>query len=88
LKEWRQYLLGAPEFEIWTDHQNLTFFKATHKINRRQARWVTEVLSQFHFTLYHLPGDKNTRADALSRSQGGDTKEDNKEVVILPKHMF
>jgi hypothetical protein len=51
LLEWRQYLLGAPEFEIWTDHKNLQFFKEPHKINRRQARWVTEVLSQFHFTL-------------------------------------
>lgn len=28
LKDWRQYLEGLPEpFEIWTDHQNLTFWR-------------------------------------------------------------
>ena len=88
LLEWRQYLLGAPEFEIWTDHKNLQFFKEPHKINRRQARWVTEVLSQFHFTLHHLPGIRNSRADALSRSFGEGTKGDNTDVTVLPEHMF
>jgi hypothetical protein len=81
-------LLGAPEFEIWTDHKNLQFFKEPHKINRRQARWVTEVLSQFHFTLHHLPGIRNSRADALSRSFGEGTKGDNTDVTVLPEHMF
>ena len=28
LDDWRQYLMGANEkFEIWTDHQNLQYFK-------------------------------------------------------------
>ncbi|KAL5519625.1 hypothetical protein ACEPAH_1308 [Sanghuangporus vaninii] len=38
LKEWRQYLQGANQpFEVWTDHANLTYFKAPQKLNRRQA---------------------------------------------------
>ena len=38
LDEWRQYLLGANEpVEIWTDHQNLQYFRKPQKLNRQQA---------------------------------------------------
>ena len=38
LDEWQQYLLGAEEpVEIWTDHQNLQYFRKPQKLNRRQA---------------------------------------------------
>ena len=38
IKDWRQYLLGARQtFEVWSDHTNLTYFKAPHKLNYRQA---------------------------------------------------
>ena len=34
LDEWRHLLLGtALTFEIWTDHQNLTYFKKSQKLN-------------------------------------------------------
>jgi hypothetical protein len=40
LEEWRHYLEGAKEtFDILLDHQNLKYFKAPHKLNRRQAQW-------------------------------------------------
>ena len=30
LQEWQQYLLGAKyQVEIWTDHKNLSYFKAS-----------------------------------------------------------
>ena len=39
LKEYRHYLKGHLEkFEIWSDHQNLTYFKSAQKLTRRQAR--------------------------------------------------
>ena len=39
LAKWRQYLLDAAEtFEIWTDHENLKYFREPHKLNGRQAR--------------------------------------------------
>lgn len=39
IEEWRQYLLGAREtVEVFTDHQNLQYFKKPQKLNRRQAR--------------------------------------------------
>ena len=53
LDEWRHYLMGAAQdFEIWTDHQNLQYFRKPQKLNRRQARWVTE-LAEYHFSLHH-----------------------------------
>src|SRR6202035_507576 len=41
LEEWRHYLRGAIDvFKIWTDHQNLQYFRQPQKVNRRQARWL------------------------------------------------
>ena len=35
LAKWRQYLLDAAEtFEIWTDYENLKYFREPHKLNR------------------------------------------------------
>ena len=34
LAKWRQYLLDAVElFEVWTDHENLKYFREPHKLN-------------------------------------------------------
>jgi deoxyuridine 5'-triphosphate nucleotidohydrolase len=89
LMHWRHYLMGAEEdFEIWTDHQNLTYFRSPQKLNRRQARWTQE-LSNYNFTLHHLPGEKNVRADTLSRLAGYDKGElDNTGVTILKDQLF
>jgi len=89
LRDWRRYLLGAKEpFEIWTDHANLQYFKEPHKVNRRLARWFSD-MADYHFTIHHLPGNKNCRADALSRrpdyNQG---EEDNQDVILLPEALF
>ena len=88
LKEWRQYLLGTGTFEIWTDHRNLQSFRSPQQINRRQAQWITDVLSQFDYTLHHLPGKTNTRANALSQSYENKGKEDNQNVTVLPDVLF
>ena len=38
LAKWRQYLLDAAEpFEVWTDHENLKYFRKPHKLNGWQA---------------------------------------------------
>ncbi len=89
LSEWRHYLMGAKEnMEIWTDHQNLQYFRLPQKLNRRQARWVTE-LTEYHFTLHHKPGAQNVKADLLSRRQDHDQgHEDNNDIVILQEHHF
>ena len=88
LSEWRHYLMGAAHpFEIWTNHQNLTYFKQPQKLNRRQARWLSE-LANYHFTLHYVPGKQNTKADALSRRHNLDTGEGDNENEILLKSEF
>ena len=38
LEEWRHFLQGARQtFEIWTDHNNLQYFKKPQKLNQQQA---------------------------------------------------
>ena len=89
LREWRHYLIGTDTpFEIWTDHQNLTFFRQPHKINRRQARWYNE-LQQYNFTLVHKQAKQMVKADLLSRRADHDGGEkDNENVTVLKDEWF
>jgi len=51
LDKWRQYLLDmVKKFEVWTDHENLKYFKEPHKLNSQQARWYLK-LQDYNFTL-------------------------------------
>jgi len=89
LQHFRHYLMGAKqEFEIWTDHANLQYFKKPEKLNRRQARWLTE-LQEYDFTLHHIPGKSNSKADILSRRPGFKRgAEDNDNTILLPSSLF
>src|SRR4051812_42093691 len=62
--KWQQYLIGTKEVEVFTAHQNLTYFRKLQKLNRRQVRWVTD-LTQFNFTLKHRLRCLNSKADLL-----------------------
>ncbi|SJL07038.1 uncharacterized protein ARMOST_10381 [Armillaria ostoyae] len=90
LSDWRHYLMGALEdVEIWMDHQNLQYFRKPQKLNRQQARWVTE-LTEYHFILKHKPGAANIKADLLSQRADHDQGEDdNGDITVLsPKHFW
>jgi hypothetical protein len=89
LSEWRQYLMGAKHaVEVFTDHQNLQYFKKPQKLNRRQARWATE-LSEYNIQLFHKPGKSMGKADILSRMTGLERGEnDNENIVLLKPEMF
>ena len=88
LEEFRRYLINSKdEFEIWTDHANLQYFKKPQKLNRRQARWLTE-LQDYHFTLHHIPGKQNSKADILSRRPGFDQGENDNDDTILLDPLF
>jgi len=88
LTKWRQYLLDAKEpFEVWTDHENLKYFREPHKLNGRQARWYLK-LQDYDFMLKHIPGKTNTKADILSRKDQVNTKEDNKDVQLLKDKLW
>ena len=88
LAKWRQYLLDAAEpFEVWTDHENLKYFREPHKLNGRQARWYLK-LQDYDFTLKHILGKTNTKADILSQKDQVNMKEDNKDVQLLKDEMW
>src|SRR5258708_39475319 len=88
LKTWRQYLLDAQEqFKIWTDHENLKYFREPQKLNARQARWYL-MLQEYDFVLHHITGKTNTKADILYRLIKLDTSNDNKEVDMIKNKQF
>ncbi|ESK82796.1 reverse transcriptase-rnase h-integrase [Moniliophthora roreri MCA 2997] len=67
LMEWRHYLMGGKfKIVVLSDHKNLTYFRTTQKLNRRQVRWSL-FLSEFDLGLVHVPGKSISQADALSR---------------------
>jgi hypothetical protein len=89
MDHWRPYLAGSlHKVIIYSDHQNLLYWKEPHKISRRVAREVL-MLSEYNFEICHIKGTANGRADALSRrpdyNQG---HEDNQDVVVLPEQVF
>jgi len=88
LEAWRHYLEEAKlEFKIWTDHKNLQYFMTSQKLNHRQARWAL-YLSQFNFTLKHVPGKSMGKVDGLSRRldwQKGVEKDNEDQTLIKPE---
>ena len=88
LKTWRHYLLDAKEqFEIWTDHENLKYFRDPQKLNARQVRWYL-MLQEYDFLLCHVPGKTNTKADILSRMFKYDVSEDNNNIEMFKNKTF
>ncbi|MCO5558500.1 hypothetical protein L7F22_012085 [Adiantum nelumboides] len=65
LTQWRHSLLGA-DFTVFTDNQSLRYFLSQKQLSEKQMRWAN-ILSQFHFQIVHVQGQKNVVADALSR---------------------
>jgi hypothetical protein len=89
LDHWRSYLAGSPhKIIIYSDHQNLLYWKEPHKISRRVAREVL-MLSKYNFEIRHIKGTSNGRADALSRRPDYDQgHKDNQNVTVLPRQVF
>ncbi|CAJ0920656.1 unnamed protein product, partial [Ranitomeya imitator] len=82
--EWRHLLEGARfPFQVFTDHKNLVYIQTAQRLNSRQARWSL-FFSRFHFTLHFLSGEKNVRADALSRSVVSSEEEEEEPRLIVP----
>jgi len=51
---------------VYTDNKNLEYFNTTKILNRRQAGWAG-ILSEINFKIVYRPGEKNGKADGLSR---------------------
>ena len=59
LAHWRPYLGWTKEpFTILTNHTNLTYWKSPQNLNRRTARWHTD-LQEYNFEIKHIPGNTN-----------------------------
>jgi hypothetical protein len=89
LDNWRSFLAGSPhKVIVYSDHQNLLYWKEPHKISRRVAREVLR-LSKYNIEIQHIKGTANGRADTLSRRPDYDHGiEDNVNVTVLPEHLF
>jgi hypothetical protein len=89
LDNWRSFLAGSPhKVIVYSDHQNLLYWKEPHKISRRVAREVLR-LSEYNIEIRHIKGTANGRADALSRRPDYDQgTEDNTNVTVLPERLF
>ena len=89
LTHWRPHLAATKDpVTILTDHANLTYWKTPRTINRRVARWFTE-LQDYNLVIKHVPGKIHAAADMLSRPPGVDKGEDdNTDVTLLPEPIF
>ena len=67
LQIWRHHLVGY-HFTVRSDHAPLKHFHSQKHVTDKLARWL-DFLSEFDFTVEHIPGKDNTAADGLSRRQ-------------------
>jgi len=83
--------MGAlEEIVVFIDHKNLKYFNTTKLLNWRQVH-KAEILSQFNFKIVYRPGEKNGRADAISRRvdpklEGEGEKQDLTIRMFKPEH--
>ena len=90
LGEWWHYIQGSGyTMTIYSDHQNLTYFRNAQKLNRRQAQWSLYLL-EFDIKLIHQAGSKMVQSDALSWRPDliPDVDHDNENMTLLPDNLF
>jgi len=75
--------------EIWSDHQNLIFFRTAQKLTRRQTRWVL-FMTRFDFILYHKLEKTMQVEDPLSKQADYEIGIDlnNMNQVLLKSEFF
>jgi hypothetical protein len=88
LKKVRHLVKDSPQkLIIYTDHDNLRYYRHPQKLNRRVARYLG-MLADFNYELKHIAGTKNW-ADPLSRRPDHDDgKGDNENMIALPDEVF
>ena len=91
IEHWRHFLLGSPHpVIVFTDHQNLTFFREAQNLTHRQARWHL-FLSEYDLQFHYVKGNSPVMAgpDALSRRPDYNPPDsDNQSIIVLPDNLF
>ncbi len=83
LEECQHWLEEAQHpFIVITDHKNLQYLREAKRLNPRQARWAL-FFTRFNFTITYHPGNRNCKADALSRLHSPESPSE-PENIILP----
>ena len=67
VRHWYVYLIGT-NFTLNTDHNPLVYLRRQKDPRGKFARWISE-LEEFDYTIKHIPGIKNIKADTLSRNK-------------------
>lgn len=75
LQKLRNYLYGARQLNIYTDHQPLSFSISEKNPNTKIRRWRA-FIEEFSPTFFYKPGKDNVVADALSRQLINNLTED------------
>jgi hypothetical protein len=66
LKEWKAFLQSIINlFIVKTDYKNLIEFLTIKELNKKQVRWVKELI-EYHFKIKYIKGTNNARVDVLS----------------------
>ena len=67
MRHWHIYLIGA-DFILRSDHNPLVYIRKQKDSRGKSGRWIAE-LEEYRYTVEHIPGKDNVKADLLSRSQ-------------------
>ena len=88
-KTWQSFLLGfALPHDVYSDHENLTYFRQAQDLTRWQAQWIT-YLQDYNLKIFHQKGSLNKKADLLSRRAGHDEgDDDNRNTIGLSDNIF
>jgi len=87
--EWRHLLQGAKhKITVYSDHRNLLFATKPQLLTPRQIRWQ-ELFASYWFEIIYRPGNKNGKADALSRVETEKTvgKDFDKDSLLRPEQL-
>jgi len=87
--EWRHLLQGAiHKITVYSDHRNLLFATKPQLLTPRQIRWQ-ELFASYWFDIIYRPGNKNGKADALSRVETEKTvgKDFDKDSLLRPEQL-
>lgn len=93
LENWRYLLIDTTiPVRIECDHRNLSYFKETRNLSRRQARYL-DFLSDYNIEIVYTPGRELVVADPLSREptfaiREGDSEATVNNAVLLPPDLF